>query len=72
MTTRRPLVLPPGATLLTADEAVEAVVTNDHPEAVLGSVQMDAGLVTLLRSGQVLAVRLADGRLGFALAPPPN
>ena len=72
MTTRRPLVLPPGATLLTADEAVQAVVTNDHPEAVLGSVQMDTGLVTLLRSGQVLAVRLADGRLAFTLASPPN
>lgn len=57
--------LPPDARWLTTDEAVEAIVTGDHPEAEAGSLEQDAALIELLRTGRVLASRLSDGRLAF-------
>ncbi len=57
--------LPPGARLLPPDEAVTRIVTGDHPEAARGGVDMDAALVDAVRSGEIIACRLADGRLAF-------
>jgi hypothetical protein len=60
--------LPPGATLLSADEAVNAIVTTDHPEAARGNVVMDTALVEMIRDGEIICVRLSDGRLAFTVA----
>lgn len=68
---KRPGALP-GVVVLTAEQAIRAIETKDHPEADRGSPSMDAGLIELLRSGHLVGMRLPDGRLGFALAPPPN
>lgn len=56
---------PEGAIPLTVDEAVEAIVTGNHPEADRGSVLIDAALIEGLRSGEYIAARFLDGRLAF-------
>ena len=56
---------PPGARLLSAQEAIDALVTGDHPDSSQGSLAMDGGLLELLRQGEVIACRLRDGRLAF-------
>lgn len=60
--------VPEGATLLTADQAVEAIVQGDHPEAESGGVVMDASLVEAIRAGEIVCARLSDGRLAFTKA----
>lgn len=57
--------VPPGARPLSAQEAIDALVTGDHPESSQGSLDMDGGLLELLRQGAVIACRLPDGRLAF-------
>lgn len=57
--------LPEGAKVMTADEAVEAIVTSDHPGADKGGVELDAGLVEAVRAGKIVAIRLADRQLAF-------
>jgi hypothetical protein len=57
--------LPPGAQLLTADEAVEALVFGDHPEGKRGTLELDAALVEGLRQGWLLACRLPDGQIAL-------
>lgn len=57
--------VPPGAQLLSADEAVERLVNGDHRESNQGSVGMDAALIELIREGQVVVMLDADGRLAF-------
>ncbi|MEV8504514.1 hypothetical protein AB0368_06735 [Actinoplanes sp. NPDC051475] len=61
--------LPPGSRLLTADEAVEALITGDHGEAAPGTLELDAALVELLRSGQIVAARMPDQRIAFSPVP---
>lgn len=60
--------VPPGAELLTPDEAVQAITTQDHPEAASGGIELDGALIELIRAGRVVAARFADGRLAFAPA----
>lgn len=43
--------------LLSPDEAVGAIVTGDHSEGELGSLELDADLINLVRSGVVQAGR---------------
>jgi hypothetical protein len=61
--------LPPGARLLTADEAITAIVTGDHPQSDVGSLPLDAAFIDALRLGVLVACRLPDGRLAFTPAP---
>jgi hypothetical protein len=60
--------LPPGARLLSTDEAVERIVLGDHaedkPDAPLG-LAVDAALIDMLRNGELRAILRADGRLAF-------
>lgn len=58
--------LPDGATHLTTDEAVEMVVTGNHPQSVDGNVITDAVVIELLRRDLAVAIRLADGTLGLS------
>lgn len=57
--------LPPGARILPADEAVELLVTGDHPQAGAGSLALDGALVAALRDGLVVACQLPDGQIAF-------
>jgi hypothetical protein len=57
--------LPPGARFLAVDEAVELLVTGDHPEAGGGSVALDSALIAGLRDGLIVACLLPDGRIAF-------
>jgi hypothetical protein len=60
--------LPPGARLLTADEAITAIITGDHPQSDVGSLPLDAAFIDALRLGVLVACRLPDGRLAFTPA----
>ena len=51
---------------LSPDEAIEAILTSDHPEGAAGSVEMDAGLIELIRGGLMSVCRFPDGRLAFS------
>jgi hypothetical protein len=62
--------LPEGATRLTPDEAVEALVTGDHRDSADGSVAADAILVEALRTGAFIAIRMPDGELRFTAVGP--
>jgi hypothetical protein len=62
--------VPPGARLLTTDEAIELIAAGEHPEAATGNVHLDAALIDTLRSGIVVACRMPDGRLAFSRVPP--
>jgi hypothetical protein len=57
--------LPPGARVLTADEAVELLVTGDHSDAGSGTLALDSALIEALRGGLMVACRLPDGRIAF-------
>jgi hypothetical protein len=57
--------LPDGARLLDTEQAVEAIVLSDHPEAHKGDIEIDNALVTLIRDGRAVVARLADGTLIF-------
>lgn len=57
--------LPAGARLLSVDEVIDTLVTGDHADASRGSVALDAALIDALRAGQMVACRLADGRIAF-------
>ena len=64
-----PEPLPPGARLLAVREAVDALVSGDHPEGSQGSLAVDGGLIELLRQGYLIACRLPDGRIAFTRNP---
>ena len=68
--TAGPAPLPPGAQMLTADEAISLIVTGDHPQSDIGGLAMDAAVIDALRLGVIVACRLPDGRLAFTLAAP--
>lgn len=57
--------LPPGGRLLSADEAVDLLVTGDHPDSRRGSLILDAAMIDALRDGQIVACLLADGQIAF-------
>jgi hypothetical protein len=57
--------LPPGGRLLTADEAVDVLVTGDHPDSARGTIAFDAALVEALREGWLVACRMPDGQVAF-------
>lgn len=57
--------LPSGARLLSADDAVDKLVTGDHAGATTGSVALDATLIDAIRTGVVVACQLPDGQLAF-------
>jgi hypothetical protein len=59
--------LPQGARLLTADEAVEKLVTGDHAGDSQGSVVLDAALIDALRAGLLVASQMPDGQIAFAV-----
>lgn len=59
--------VPPGARLLSANEAIERLVVGDHRESNQGSVGIDAALIELIREGQVVVMLDADDRLAFTL-----
>lgn len=61
--------LPPGARPLSLQEAVDALVSGDHPESLHGGLALDDGLIELLRRGHIIACRLLDGRLAFTRTP---
>ena len=56
---------PPGGRLLTADEAVDFLITGDHPDSARGTLAFDAALVEALRAGWLLACRMPDGQIAF-------
>lgn len=58
--------LPPGATPLTVGEAIECIVTGDHPEVAAGSLGQDLVMVDMLRRGLAVGCKLPDGKLAFA------
>jgi hypothetical protein len=58
--------LPPGARLLSVDDAVDKLVTGDHAGATTGSVVLDTTLIDAIRTGLIVACQLPDGRLAFA------
>jgi len=62
--------LPPGARLLTADEAVDLLVTGDHPDSDTGTVTLDGALIGAIRSGLIAACQLANGQIGFTRPTP--
>jgi hypothetical protein len=57
--------LPPGARLLSPDEAVYLLVTGEHPDSDTGTVALDSALIEGIRSGLIVACRLANGQIGF-------
>ncbi|GAA0902846.1 hypothetical protein [Virgisporangium aurantiacum] len=57
--------LPPGARLLSVDEAVDKLVTGDHTGAVTGSIVLDSALIDALRTGLVVACQLPNGQIAF-------
>jgi len=57
--------LPPGARPLTADEAVDMLVTGEHPESDSGTITLDSTLIEGLRGGLIVACELSDGRIAF-------
>jgi hypothetical protein len=64
--------IPPGARLLSADEAVDLLVTGDHAESPTGNLLFDVALIDLLRVGTIVACQLPDGRLAFTRPTPPT
>lgn len=56
-------------TPLSTDEAVEAILTGDHPQGDLGSVTMDSDLIDMLRGGYIEAGRDDAGVLVFRPTP---
>lgn len=62
--------LPDGAMLLEPDALEAALRDGDHPEARAGG-DVDAELLAVVRSGEIVAARLADGRIAFTRAPLP-
>ena len=56
---------PPGGRLLTADEAIEILITGDHPDSARGALEFDAALVQALREGWLVACRMPDGQVAF-------
>lgn len=63
--------LPPGARPLSADAAVDLIVTGHHPEAATGNPALDAVLVEGLRAGLLVACQHADGQLAFTRTDAP-
>lgn len=59
---------PPGGQLLTADEAVEFLITGDHPDSAHGTLAFDAALIEALRAGWLTACRMPDGQIAFTRA----
>jgi hypothetical protein len=57
--------LPPGARLLSADEAVDLLVTGDHPQAGSATVVLDSALIDALRHGLIVACQLPNGQIAF-------
>ena len=57
--------LPPGARLLTTDEAVELLVTGDHSHTTHGTLEFDAALVEALREGWLVACHMPQGQIAF-------
>lgn len=57
--------LPPGARLLTVDDAVDRITSGDHEGAGTGSVALDVALIDALRAGLVVACERHDGKLAF-------
>lgn len=57
--------VPAGGRLLPADEAVELLVTGNHPDSGRGNLLLDAALVHGIRSGHIVACLLIDGRIVF-------
>jgi hypothetical protein len=57
--------LPPGARLLSPDEAVDLLVTGEHPDSDTGTVALDSALVDGIRSGLIVACQLANGQISF-------
>lgn len=57
--------LPPGGRLLTADEAVELLITGEHPDSTRGTIEFDAALIEALREGWLVACRMPDGQVAF-------
>ncbi|GAA3913895.1 hypothetical protein Aau02nite_63270 [Amorphoplanes auranticolor] len=64
-----PAALPPGARLLSTQQAVDALVSGDHPQSRQGNLAIDAALIALLRQGRIIACRLIDGRIAFHRHP---
>jgi hypothetical protein len=61
---------PPGGRLLTADEAVEILVTGNHPSSARGTLAFDAVLIQALREGWFVACRMPDGQVAFTPVDP--
>jgi hypothetical protein len=57
--------LPEGATLLTAKEAIVAILTGDHPDTSSGSVAADLALVANIRDGYAEVARMPNRSLVF-------
>lgn len=58
-------------TELTPDEAIEIIQTGNHPDAGLGSAEVDAALIQAIRTGLVRVVRAENGRLVFTRTAKP-
>ncbi|KDA41073.1 hypothetical protein E0F15_01455 [Frankia sp. B2] len=64
--------LPPGARLLSADDAARLIIMGDHPAGQNPDLAYDLGLVDALHRGAILAAHLPDGNLAFTPNPHPH
>ena len=55
--------------VLSTDDAVQAIVIGDHPQASLGTLDTDADLIEAIQEGWVVAGLRMDGTLVFSLSP---
>ena len=61
--------LPPGARLLTADDAIHMITIGDHATEHQPDLALDVTLIDALRAGQILAALMPDDRLAFTPNP---
>ncbi|WP_166793621.1 hypothetical protein [Frankia sp. B2] len=61
--------LPPGARLLTANDAIHMITVGGHAAGQHPDLAVDVTLIDALRAGLILAALMPDGRLAFTPNP---
>ncbi len=61
--------LPPGAHLLTPDDAAHLIAIGDHPAGQRSDLAHNLALIDAVRAGLIYVARLADGTLAFTPHP---
>ena len=57
---------------LTADEAVQRLVTGDHAQSAAGTLEYDSLLIDLIREGLVIGMLSPQNVFGLRLTPEGN